>query len=252
MRKSNHTAICQIVLVIFFLFALAEAGFTYDTIKNIPVPDGYERIRFDKKSFSHYLQSLPLKESKNIYKWNGKKVLGVLYNIYAVVDKPLLFKSDLEQCADFCMRFWADFHKNQNKLDRLFLYDYSGKKKYYKGSNKTYKRFLRWQMAYSNSYSIKKGANKVQTNTLQPGDMFVQNKDGGIGHVSLVVDSAKNSIGKQIYLIGYGFMPAQEFHIEKAKRGYGSGGWFTKKGYEKYLSEFPFSPYGKPVMRRFE
>ena len=82
--------------------------------------------------------------------------------------------------------------------------------------------------------------------------MFVQNKDGGIGHVSLVVDTAKNSIGKQIYLIGYGFIPAQEFHIEKAKKGYGIGGWFTKKGYEKYLSEFPFSPYGKPVIRRFE
>ena len=107
-------------------------------------------------------------------------------------------------------------------------------------------------MAYSNSYSIKKGANKVKAGALKPGDMFVQNKDGGIGHVSLVVDSAKNKNGEQIYLIGYGFIPAQEFHIEKAKRGYGIDGWFTKKGYKKYLSEFPFSPYGKPVMRRFE
>ena len=107
-------------------------------------------------------------------------------------------------------------------------------------------------MAYSNSYSIKKGANKVEAGDLKPGDMFVQNKDGGIGHVSLVVDCAKNINGKQIYLIGYGFIPAQEFHIEKAQTGYGIGGWFTKKGYEKYLSEFPFSSYGKPVIRSFE
>ncbi len=107
-------------------------------------------------------------------------------------------------------------------------------------------------MAYSNSYSIKKGANKVEGRALKPGDMFVQNKDGGIGHVSLIVDSAKNNNGEQIYLIGYGFIPAQEFHIEKAERGYGINGWFTEKGYDKYLSEFPFSPYGKPVMRRFE
>lgn len=236
----------------FFLFCFVQVGFSYDTIKNIPVPKGYERIQFDIKSFSHYLQSLPLKKSKKIYKYNGEKIFGVLYNIYAVVDKPLLFKSDLEQCADFCMRFWADFHKKQNRLDRLFLYDYSGKKKYYKSSSIKYERFLRWHMAYSNSYSIKKGANKVQTKVLKPGDMFVQNKDGGIGHVSLVVDSAKNNNDKRIYLIGYGFIPAQEFHIERAKKGYGISGWFTKKGYDKYLSEFPFSPYGKPVMRRFE
>jgi len=252
MPGSNHIKICQIVLVIFFLFVFVQIGFSYDAIKNLPVPNGYERIKYDKKSYSHYLQNLPLKNSKIIYNWNGEKVLGVLYNIYAVVDKPLLYKSDLEQCADFCMRFWADFHKNQNRLDHLFLYDYNGKKKYYKRSNKKYKSYLRWHMAYSNSYSLKKGANKVEARALKPGDMFVQNKDGGIGHVSLIVDSAKNTNGEQIYLIGYGFIPAQEFHIEKAKRGYGIGGWFTKKGYEKYLSEFPFSPYGKPVMRSFE
>lgn len=252
MRLTTKIGICQIAPIMFFLFYFVQVGFGYDTIEKIPVPNGYERIRYDKKSYSHYLQSLPLKESRKIYKWNGKKVFGVLYNIYAVVDKPLLFKSDLEQCADFCMRFWADFHKNQNKLDKLYLYDYSGKKKYYKRSNKKYKSFLRWHMAYSNSFSIKNGANQVQTKALKPGDMFVQNKDGGIGHVSLVVDSAKNKNGKQIYLIGYGFIPAQEFHIEKAQTGYGLGSWFTKKGYEKYLSEFPFSPYGKPVIRSFE
>ena len=97
-----------------------------------------------------------------------------------------------------------------------------------------------------------KRANKVETGDLKPGDMFVQNKDGGIGHVSLFVDSAKNNNDEHIYLIGYGFIPALEFHIEKARRGYGIDGWFTKKEYGKYLSEFPFSPYGKPVIRSFE
>ncbi|MBW1822427.1 MAG: hypothetical protein JRI92_11845, partial [Deltaproteobacteria bacterium] len=178
MRFTTKIAACQIVPVMFFLFYFVQVGFGYDTIEKIPVPNGYERIKYDKKSYSNYLQRLPLKEKNTIYKWDGKKVFGVLYNIYAVVDKPLLFKSDLEQCADFCMRFWADFHKNQNKLDKLFLYDYSGKKKYYKKSNKKYKSFLRMHMAYSNSYSIKKGANKVEAGALKPGDMFVQNKDG--------------------------------------------------------------------------
>jgi hypothetical protein len=252
MRVITKSTVCRIAPILFFLFWFAPTCYGYNTIKKIPVPNGYERIEYDKKSYSHYLQNMPLKENNTIFKWSGKKVYGVLYNIYAVVDKPLLFKSDLEQCADFCMRFWADFHKIENKLDVLFLYNYSGKKKYYNRSNKKYKSYLRWHMAYSNSYSIKKGANKVESRPFKPGDMFVQNKDGGIGHVSLIVDAAKNKNGERIYLIGYGFIPAQEFHIEKAKKGYGIDGWFTKKGFEKYLSEFPFSPYGKPVMRSFE
>ncbi|MGA1870942.1 MAG: DUF4846 domain-containing protein [bacterium] len=226
-------------------------GSAIEFIKEISVPKGYKRIDYPKNSFSFYLQNLPIKENKKIYKWNGKKVFGILYNVFAVIDKPLLFNSDLEQCADFCMRFWADFHNEQKKLESLFLYDYNGKKKYYKNSNKSYKKFLKWHMAYSNSYSIKQGAKKVENELLKPGDMFVQNKDGGIGHVSIVVDAAKNMDGEQIYLIGYGFIPAQEFHIEKAKEKYGIEGWFTKKGYEKYLSEFPFDQYGKPVLRRF-
>jgi len=105
MRVNSKITICQIALVIFFLFYFVQVAFSYDTIKNISVPSGYERIKYDKKSYSHYLQNLPLKENRKIYKWDGKKVFGVSYNIYAVVNKPLLFKSDLEQCADFCMRF---------------------------------------------------------------------------------------------------------------------------------------------------
>jgi hypothetical protein len=68
----------------------------------------------------------------------------------------------------------------------------------------------------------------------------------------MIVNVAENRNGKRVYLIGYGFIPAQEFHIEKAKAGYGLDGWFTKTGYEKYLSGFPFFRYGIPVLRRFE
>ena len=49
MPENNLIKICQIVLVIFFLFVFVEVGFSYDAIKNLPVPNGYERIRYDKK-----------------------------------------------------------------------------------------------------------------------------------------------------------------------------------------------------------
>ena len=242
----------RIIPALFLSLCFATYTFGFSKIKEIPVPQGYARINYDSGSFSAYLQHLPLKSENAILKWNGEKVIGLLYNVYAVVNKPLLFKADLEQCADFCMRFWGDYHQSRNKLNDLYLFDYNGRKKYFKDSQKGYRNYVKWHMAYSNSHSLKKGAMAITGSILQPGDMFVQNTDGGIGHVSMIVDAAQNQDGQMVYLIGYGFIPAQEFHIEKARKGYGMDGWFTREGYEKYLSEFPFGSYGAPVLRRFE
>jgi hypothetical protein len=163
---------------------------------------------------------------------------------------PLLFKSDLEQCADYCMRFWAEYHKDMNKLDFLYLFDYSGNKKKFAGSGKNYKSFLKWIFSYSNSYSLKMGCAEVSKKELIPGDMIVQNEGGGIGHASVILDVCKSEEGKKLYLIGYSFMPAQEFHIEKAAGARGAEGWFTIEGYFDYLSDY--IPLGDPVLRRFE
>jgi hypothetical protein len=163
---------------------------------------------------------------------------------------PLLFKSELEQCADYCMRFWAEYHKDMNKLDSLYLFDYSGNKKKFKNSEKTYTGFLNWAFSFSNSYSLKRGCKKISKNELVPGDIIVQNEGGGIGHASVIMDVCKSEEGKKLYLIGYSFMPAQEFHIEKAASSRGTEGWFTIEGYFDYLSDY--IPLGDPVLRRFE
>ena len=240
------------VIHMFLLLLLSGPCSGFSRVMDIPPPDGYARKNYPAGSYSDYLQNLPLKNDMSIYQWDGKNVWGVLYNVYAVLDKPLLFRSDLEQCADFSMRLWADYHKSHGDLNKLYLFDYHGSKKYFSNSGKKYNAFLKWHMAYSNSYSIKKGASAVIGDILDPGDMFVQNTDGGIGHVSIVVDVAVNQEGDRVYLIGYGFIPAQEFHIEKAKSGFGENGWFTKAGYVRYLSRFPFKRYGPPVFRRFD
>ena len=244
--------VIKFISIIIILLCPISIYAGFETVNQIPTPAGYSRINYPGGSYSHFLQNLALKKDNTIYKYNGKKVLGILYNVYAVVDAPLLFNSDLEQCADFCMRFWAEFHKQQNILNELYLFDYQGNRKYYKDSGKSFRSYLKWHMAYSNSYSIKKGAVRIEYDRLAPGDMYVQNKDGGIGHVSLIVDVAKNQENERVYLIGYGFIAAQEFHIEKAGSEHGTQGWFTTQGYRQYLSEFPFSRYGDPVLRRFE
>jgi hypothetical protein len=221
------------------------------TVKNtVPVPNGFNRERYAAGSYSHWIQNLPLKSRSTILNYKGQIVEPGLFRVFQVVNVPLLFRSDLEQCADFAMRLWAEYHKAAGKLDKLFLFDYSGRKKLFANSGKSYTNFLKWAFANTNSHSLKNGCKPVTANELAPGDMFIQNERGGIGHVSVVLDTCKSKDEKRLFLIGFSFMPAQEFHIEKASDSYGTEGWFTLEGYTRYLHDY--LNYGKPELRRFD
>lgn len=240
------------IVILTFLFLNLNLFSQKKTIRNsINTPAGYVRIKFPEGSYSNWIQNLPLKENNTILDYRGF-TLGsdCFYSILGVADMPLLFNSDLEQCADYCLRFWAEYHKDINRLDSLYLFDYTGNKKKFAGRGKTYTGFLNWAFSYSNSYSLKRGCEKVSENELIPGDMIVQNESGGIGHASVILDVCKSEEGKRLYLIGYSFMPAQEFHIEKAASLRGTEGWFTIEGYFDYLSDY--IPLGDPTLRRFE
>lgn len=110
-------------------------------------------------------------------------------------------------------------------------------------------RELKKRFSYSNSYSLKMGCKKIEEKDIEPGDMIVQNEDGGIGHVSAILDVCISAAGEKLYLIGFSFMPAQEFHIEKPRKGQGIGVWFTLDGFYQYLNYY--MPLGSPVIRRF-
>jgi hypothetical protein len=220
------------------------------TIAEIPVPQGYTRLTFAPGAYSNWITALPLKPDKSIKTWNGGMIAEDYYHVLAVVALPLLFKQDLEQCADFAFRLWADYHFKNNLLDRLYLFDYIGTRKYFKTSKKTYSSFLKWTMAHANSFSIKKGCAKATETDLRPGDMVVQNEKGGIGHVSVIMSACKSDPGDRLFLIGFSFMPAQEFHIEYAQPPHGKEGWYTLEGFYLFLREF--LDLGDPILRRFD
>lgn len=226
-------------------FAQADPGIVLE----IKVPDGYRRIVYPEATFAGYIQRLPLKHGRTILDYRGTPVRNPIYNVFAVVDVPLLFKTNIEQCADWCMRFWVDYHRASDQLERLFLFDYAGNRKRFAGGGRELRSFLRASMEYSNSYSLKRGCIEAREEDLAPGDMIVQNRSGGIGHVSIIVDVCENSSKRRLYLMGYSFMPAQQFHIERARTNHGEEGWFSLDGYRRYLSEF--LPYGPPLLRRF-
>jgi hypothetical protein len=218
-------------------------------VNEIATPLGFTRLVFPKDSFPEFLQNLPLKENLEILKFDNNFVKSTHYNRLAVIKMPLLFQRDLEQCADWTMRFHAEYYQTQQKLDNLYLFNYSGKKRWFKNQNKSFKDFLQTAFASSNSHSLKMGCQTIEESEFQPGDLFVQNRNGGIGHVSMAVDACSNEHGEKLYLIGFSFMPAQEFHIEAATWSMGRDGWFTIKGFINFLERY--FPYGEPMLKRF-
>jgi hypothetical protein len=220
------------------------------TVSSIPAPDGYSIITTQPNTYSSWIAHLPLRSGNEIRMYTGDTLFNTLYNVYAVIDMPLLFQQDLEQCADWAFRLWAEYHKQMGLLDTLYLMDYNGRRRSFTQSNQSFKQFFKWTAAHANSYSIKTGATPISAGNLLPGDMVVQNENGGIGHVSIIMNVAASKQGDTLLLIGFSFMPAQEFHIEKAQFGYGKGGWFSLEGFYRYLKEN--LNVGEPVLRRFK
>jgi hypothetical protein len=239
-------------LLVFISLCICQAGFAQKiTIKNlIPVPDGYLREACRSGSFGEWIQNLELKDPPVIRDYQGNAVHSAFYNVWGVVQLPLLFRSDLEQCADFAMRLWAEYHKSAGKLDRLYLFDYNGNKKPFGTSGESFNQFLKSAFSKTNSHSLKQGCRTIAGDEAMPGDLIIQNERGGIGHVSVILDVCRSKQGKKLFLIGYSFMPAQEFHIERAREKYGTGGWFTLEGYRQYLADY--LNFGTPVLRRFD
>lgn len=241
-------ALAVLFTILVALFTAAADGGRAEQVSHVAAPSGYEPLTYEAGSYSRFIQRLPLKESKTILNHKGGRVSS-FYNIFYVIDLPLLFKGDLEQCADYAMRLWAEYYKDKGKLNSLYLFNYDGSKSLFNKAGLSYEKFLFQRFNYSNSYSLKAGAGRITEGELRPGDLIVQNETGGIGHVSIIFNICRNKQGEKLYLIGYSFMPAQEIHIEKATSQYGKAGWFTLEGYYRYLDEY--LPYGKPLLRRF-
>jgi hypothetical protein len=220
------------------------------TVHDIPLPQGYSRIAVARGTYGYWITRLPLKADNAIRAFDGSLISNSGYSVFKVVNLPLLFRQDLEQCADFAFRLWADYHKNNDLLGKLYLFDYEGNRRFFKDSGKSYNAFLKWTMVHANSHSIKEGCAKIPVSEIKHGDMIVQNETGGIGHVSVIMDICSSPENKRLYLIGFSFMPAQEFHIEYARDGYGNAGWFSIDGYYRYLAEY--LDLGNPVCRRFD
>ncbi len=182
-----------------------------EAIKEIPVPDGYERIISQPDSFGEWLRSVELKTDGLVYLYNGKLKANQT-NHYAVLNIPVGNK-DLQQCADAVMRLRAEYLFDEKRYDDIVFKDNNNKSYTWTGKNNrnSFEQYLETVFTYCNTASLQRQLKPVIYQNIQPGNVFI--KGGFPGHAMIVVDVAMNKPGKKIFMLAQSYMPAQSIHI---------------------------------------
>ena len=203
--------------------------------ERICTPKGYARYEAAKNSLTDFLRSYSMKA-------DGAPVL--LYNssekgnqrAHAAVFGLPIEAEDLQQCADSVMRVFAEYCLQTGRESQLqfhftngFLAEYSKWRDghriaingndirwtdtgTYDDSYESFKKYMRMVFAYAGTLSMDVYESKpITLKEVQVGDVFL--KGGTPGHVVMIVDICENETGERAFLLGQGYMPAQEFHV---------------------------------------
>ncbi|MCH5252909.1 MAG: DUF4846 domain-containing protein [Lachnospiraceae bacterium] len=213
---------------------LNAEGKTLETRVNAPV--GYERETAGPDSLTAFLRGYSLKKDGSpVLLYNGKQKEN--QQAHVAVFKLPLEKEDLQQCADSVMRVYAEYFWKTEQYNRIsfrfvdgFQAEYARWREGYRivtgetssswtldgsydTSYKNFKKYMRMVFAYASTLSMEEESKKIKLPQIQTGDIFLMS--GSPGHVVMVVDVCRNAEGKKAFLLGQGYMPAQEFHLLK-------------------------------------
>jgi hypothetical protein len=201
-------------------------------LERFNTPEGYERVGVD--GFGKYLRQLPLKPHGSLvhYYDDGVKNKPGVYE--AVVNMDIGNK-DLQQCADAIMRLRAEYLLTAGDADKIhfnftngFKAEYAKWRQGYRivvnGNNvswakrantmddyHSFRNYMDVVFSYAGTMSLAKELQQVAYTDMQPGDVFIMG--GSPGHAVIVVDMAKNRMGKKLYMLAQSYMPAQEIQI---------------------------------------
>jgi hypothetical protein len=206
-------------------------------VNRIRVPEGFERIPVQKKTFGDWLRHVPLKPgAPSVRLYNGE----LKYNQsaqYAVLNIDV-GSEDLQQCADAVMRLKAEYHFSRKEKEQIHFKFTSGDNAEYvkwiegyrpviNGSKvnwikkaqkdetyKGFKAYMKQVFMYAGTSSLSKELQTIPLSQMQPGDVFI--KGGFPGHAVIVLDMAVHKTsGKKIFILAQSYMPAQDIHILK-------------------------------------
>jgi len=222
-----------LLLVVNFCFpSIDPFDPSMHSVKDIPLPDGYERVTVAASSFAAYLRNLPLRKDKTIYLYNKQPKANQSLH-YAVIDISTGDK-DLQQCADAIMRLRAEYFYAKRSYDSILfpkgehaVYQFSSYHEKNVPDNRTlFMHFMETVFINCGTYTLEQQLKPVKDFTaMQIGDVFV--KGGAPGHAEIVVDMAVNKqTGKKIYLLAEGYMPAQDIHVLLNPSNTNLGPWY--------------------------
>ena len=207
------------------------------TIKDrINTPKDFKRVKYGIKSFGYFLENYPLyKDGKKVVLYDGTKKMNQSDHI--AVFRMKLADGDLQQCADSVMRLYAEYLYSIEEYDKIsfhlvngFACDYSKwrqgmrvavsgddtswvKSEAASNSKKILEGYLRFVFAYASTLSMEKESKRINKKDIEAGDIFIYG--GSPGHVVMVLDVCESKDGEKAFLLGQGYMPAQQFHVLK-------------------------------------
>ena len=260
----------KFIFLIFALFIIPVSSFCQRVIGSIPPPQGFTRT--ETNGFGTYLRNLPLKpEGSKVHLYDG----SVKYwqgGAYAVVNMEIGM-TDLQQCADACMRLRAEYlWKNQKYSDIHFNFTNGFNAEYLKwaegyrisvnGNNtswykagepdygyKAFRKYLNMVISYAGTASLSKEMTSVTLAEARPGDVFIIG--GHPGHAMIIVDMAQDSSGRKAILAAQSYMPAQDIHVVTNLNEKNVSPWYIyDENTEKF--NFPEWSFNSGQVKRFK
>lgn len=236
-----------------------------------PPPNGYTRTEATPSSFAHFLRHVSLKpHGSPVLLHDGSPKRN--QSAHAAVLTLDVGTRDLQQCADAVMRLRAECLFAQRRLNDIhfnftsgFRADFSrwakGERIRISGNNATWvksagpdashkslREFLDVVYSYAGTRSLEKELVPVSLAEIQAGDVFI--RGGSPGHAVIVVDVARSSAGKKVFLLAQSYMPAQDIHVLKNPANEDGSPWYAVEEIGEVL-ETPEWEFGVRELRRF-
>jgi hypothetical protein len=228
-----------------------------------PYNTDYARWLLDRKLFpiDHKVRYYNGEEKQNDGGRNKIISVGVLkYDLVGTFSKNKERPADLQQCADACIRLWAEYLWEHKMYDKIHFKNAPGFVFYYKKwaegyrvhfdknwkaswskdagvdySYTTFRKYLSLVFTYCGTATLAKEMMSVKSTDIQPGDILIWG--GSPGHAVTVMDVLRNKhTGKLKVMFSQSYMPAQEIEILANNED-------NYRWTEKYTKGMWFSPW---------
>lgn len=227
----------------------------FGQIEDIEVPLGYSRLV--AADYADYLRQLPLaKPDEVVRRRDGELADTIIPYCFRVIDLPLL--SRYEQCADVCIRLWAEYLFEERRFADIHFDDtkYQTMTFVYGNRRSKFDEYLHRVFLLSNTESLIHEMPRRNIQDIQPGDIFVYDAksrpDAHYGHAIMVADVAVDDVtGEKICMLVQGSTPACSIHILRNRRDSILSPWFRLEADSDTL-DFGFARYHRDELRYFE